>query len=122
MVDHALSFKMQLDIIIERNLHNEDFSIEQLCKELTVSYTHTYRQIRSELNLSPSRYLNQKRLERACQLLESTEMNMGEIAYAVGFNTQAYFSKCFSDVYGCSPFRYRKGLKEVRDSYAFVRS
>ena len=95
MIDLAPSFKMRLDSVIERNLNDEDFSIEQLCRELMISYTHTYRQIRNELNLSPSRYVSQKRLERACQLLETTEMNMREIAYAVGFNTQTYFSKCF---------------------------
>lgn len=106
----ATSFKMRLDQVIEKNLHDEDFSIEQLCRELTISYTHTYRKIREELQLSPSRYVSQKRLERACQLLATTEMRMRDIAYAVGFNTQAYFSRCFSEVYGCSPLRYKKQL------------
>lgn len=104
------TFLTRLDTIIANNLHDEDFSIETLCRELSISYTHTYRKIRQETGLSPSMYICKKRLEVACELIEKTDLNMGEIAYKVGFNTQAYFSKCFSDAYNCPPKRYRNQL------------
>lgn len=99
-----------LDTVINDNLKDEDFSIELLCKELVISYTHTYRKIRQKTGLSPSMYVCRKRLELACQLLTSTKMSIGNIAFRVGFNTQTYFSKCFSEVYGCTPLRFRKQL------------
>ena len=102
------TFLHRLDTIINNHLHDENFSIEILCKELTISYSHTYRKIRETTGFSPSMYVCRKRLEVACQLLTSTEMSIGQIAFRVGFNTQAYFSKCFSEVYGCAPLQFRK--------------
>ncbi len=103
-------FSIRLDTIIQNHLHDENFSVEQLCKELTISYTHTYRKIREETGVSPSQYIRKKRLEKACEYLAETELNIGEIAYRVGFNTQAYFTKCFSETYSCTPRKYRKQL------------
>jgi len=120
MSDLSSTFLVRLDTIIENNLHDEAFSIEILCKELATSYTHTYRRIREETGLSPSMYVCKKRLELACKLLEASEMNIGEISFRVGFNTQAYFSKCFSEQYGCSPLRYRKHFRKGEDAYALV--
>ncbi|MFK7980967.1 MAG: helix-turn-helix domain-containing protein [Saprospiraceae bacterium] len=108
MLDLPSIFLNRLDKVIANNLADEDFSIEFLCKELTISYTHTYRKIRQVTGLSPSMYVCRKCLEAACQLLTSTKMSIEEIAFRVGFNTQAYFSKFFSEVYDCTPLRFRK--------------
>jgi len=89
----------------------DNFSIETLCRELTISYTHTYRKIRQETGLSPSMYVCRKRILKACQLLAESRLTIGDIAFQVGFNSQAYFSKCFSDTYGYPPFQYRKRLE-----------
>lgn len=122
MLDLPPTFLNRLDAIITDNLANEDFSIEILCKELAISYTHTYRKIRQTTGLSPSMYVCRKRLEVACQLLTNTKMSIGEIAFRVGFNTQAYFSKCFSEVYGCAPLRFRKQLGRGNHTSIFALS
>jgi len=111
MFDLPPTFLNRLDTIIINNLQDENFSIEILCKELAISYSHTYRKIRQTTGLSPSMYVCRKRLEVACRLLKNTKMSIGEIAFRVGFNTQAYFSKCFSEVYGCAPLQFRKQLR-----------
>jgi len=111
MKELPLPFLTRLDKIIETNLHDENFSIETLCRELTISYTHTYRKIRQETGLSPSMYVCRKRILKACQLLAESRLTIGDIAFQVGFNSQAYFSKCFSDTYGYPPFQYRKRLE-----------
>lgn len=108
MTDLPPTFLNRLDAIITKNLHDESFSIELLCKELTISYTHSYRKIRATTGLSPSMYVCKMRLERACQLLQATEFSICEIAFKVGFSSQAYFSKCFVDWYDCPPLRYRR--------------
>ncbi len=114
------TFLEKADLIILSNLSNENFSIDFFCRELTTSYTHTYRQIHQATGLSPSRYVCQKRLEKACQLLAETEWNMREIAFEVGFNTQAYFSKCFAERYSCPPLRFRKQQQKAQDTYALA--
>jgi len=102
------NFLQRLDSIIADHLPDEAFTIETLCQELMISYTHTYRLVQQATGLSPSMYICQKRLEKACDYLVNTDWSMSEIAFRVGFNTQSYFSKCFSEAYGCPPLRYRK--------------
>lgn len=122
MSDLPPPFLGRLDAIILDNLHNDEFTIEKMCKELAISYSHTYRKIQATTGLSPSMYVCKKRLELACELMVETELTMGEIAHRVGFNTAAYFSKCFAAAYGCPPLRYRKKLiREQRFGVVVVR-
>ncbi|MFK7980114.1 MAG: helix-turn-helix domain-containing protein [Saprospiraceae bacterium] len=103
-------FIERVDAIIAANLTDENFSIADLCRQLLMSYSHSYRLIKEKTNLSPSMYLRQKRLEYACQLMEKTELNLTEIAYRSGFATLPYFSQSFSENYGYPPSHYRKQL------------
>ena len=110
MRNNLPKFSKRLDAIIQNHLQDENFSVKILAKELLMSYTHTYRKTRAETGLSPSEYIRNKRLEKACEYLAETELNIGQISFRVGFTTQAYFTKCFSKVYGCVPSQYRKQL------------
>ncbi len=87
------SFLKRLDTIIAKKLKDEDFSIDTLCKELSISYSHTYRKIRQETGMTPSMYVCKKRLDFAYEPLKRTAFTINEIAFRVGFNTQAYFAK-----------------------------
>jgi len=104
-------FLEKLDTIIEENLSDENFSIEALCSKMNVSYHSAYRRIKEQTGLTPSVYVCNKRLQRAIYLLESTELPIQQIAYSVGFNTQAYFTRCFVNEMGCPPTQYRKGIE-----------
>lgn len=108
MTDIPKRFMERVDIIIENNIQNEYFSIENLHRELALSYAHTYRKIKEATGLTPSVYIRIKRLERACFLLKNTDLNITEIADKVGFNTHNYFSKCFSIHFGCTPKAFRR--------------
>ena len=112
MEDLPMNFLSRVNQIIETRLSDENFTIELLCKELAISYSHTYRKIRQETGLSPSMYVCKKRLETAQYLMAKPGLSLGEIAFRVGFNTQAYFSKCFADIYGMPPLKYRRKLKQ----------
>lgn len=108
--DMTSNFIEKVDSVIADNFHDVAFSIEALAKQVTYSYPHTYRKIKEETGLTPSVYIRRKRLERACYLLAETDLNISEIAYRVGFNTQAYFSKCFVLEYGFPPTVYKSLL------------
>ena len=103
-------FMERVDAIIATHLSNENFSIDDLCRLLLLSYSHAYRKIKEETRLTPSMYLRQKRLAYACQLMEKTNLNLTEIAYRSGFSALPYFSQSFSENYGFPPSQYRKQL------------
>lgn len=108
--DFPPRFMERVDTIITKNLSDEHFSIDDLCKHLLLSYSHAYRKIKAETMLTPSMYLRQKRLEYACQLMETTALSLTEIAFRSGFSALPYFSQSFSENYGYPPSQYRKQL------------
>jgi len=108
MLESPPNFIERLDTLIEENLSDENFTIDTLCSKLTISYTYVYRKIKSHKGLTPSMYVRTKRLQRALQFLEHSELNIQQISYRVGFNTQAYFTRCFVHEMGCPPTEYRK--------------
>ena len=61
-------------------------------------------------NCSPVELLRRLRLQRARQLLTTTDRTVGEIAYEVGFSTPAYFTKCYRDEFGQTPSELRENL------------
>ena len=58
--------------------------------------------------MAPSEFIRNVKLREALAPLSEGSMSISEIAYSVGFNTPAYFSKCFKKQFGCLPGEYRK--------------
>ncbi len=98
--------------IITDNLDNEDFSVENLGKELGLSRTHLYRKIKSLTGLSPNEYIRQVRLKKAAQLLRTGSLNISEVAYETGWQSPANFSTAFKSVFGISPKEYKAKMKK----------
>lgn len=97
------SFLKQLRKIIQENLANSDLSVEQIGDEIGLSRVQLYRKVKALTGYSPVEILRKARLTRARHLLQTTERTVSEIAYAVGFSTPSYFSKCYKDEFGESP-------------------
>lgn len=96
-------FIKKLNEIILSNLHNPEFSMEDIAEILNMSRSNFYRKIKGVLDLTPSEYLRIERLKRAAQLLRDGENRVNEICYMVGFNSPSYFSKCFLKQFGVLP-------------------
>ena len=64
------------------------------------------------LSTSPMEYVRQKRIVKAAQLLQQTEMPIVEIAYRLHFASSSHFSKVFREMTGCTPMQYRKKMKD----------
>ena len=94
--------------IIENNLSDQDFSVEQLGSDLAMSRMQLFRKIKALTDQSPSEYIRTIRLKRAAQLIKSNYGNLAEITYEVGFNHPSYFAKCFRELYGVAPSEYNK--------------
>jgi len=97
------SFLKQLRKIIQENLSNSDLSVEQIGDEIGLSRVQLYRKVKALTGYSPVEILRKARLTRARHLLQTTERTVSEIAYAVGFSTPSYFSKCYKDEFGENP-------------------
>lgn len=102
--------KNNIDKIIDDNLDNPDLCIEDLCQKLDMSRMHLHRQLKKATGLSASRYIRAVRLQKANELLRSTEQNISEIAYEVGFRDPNYFTRKFVEEYGVAPRDFRKIL------------
>lgn len=97
------SFLKQLRKIIQENLANSDLSVEQIGDKIGLSRVQLYRKVKALTGYSPVEIVRKARLTRARHLLQTTERTVSEVAYAVGFSTPSYFSKCYKDEFGENP-------------------
>ncbi|HSI85321.1 MAG TPA: AraC family transcriptional regulator [Candidatus Methylacidiphilales bacterium] len=74
---------------------------------LGFSYAHLCRMFKAQFGLSPVRYLNAAKMERAKQLLQDPRLSISDVAYAVGFNHPSYFTRMFHSQNGVAPNRAR---------------
>lgn len=97
------TFAAQLRKIIQDNLSDNEFNVERIGDEIGLSRVQLYRKVKALTGYSPVEMLRKARLTRARHLLRTTEKTVSEVAYAVGFSTPSYFSKCYKDEFGESP-------------------
>lgn len=88
--------------------NNTDMNVEKFSKQLGYSKSQFYRKMISITGKSPNTFLKEYRLNKALNLLNKQAGNISEIAFESGFNSPAYFSKCFTEVYGVLPSSYVK--------------
>lgn len=111
---HILSteevFLQKIIRIIEDNLGNEAFSVEDLGKQAGMSRTQVHRKLIALTNQSASDLIRTVRLEKALEMLKNNTDTISYIAYAVGFSSPNYFARCFHQQYGYSPSDFKKQL------------
>lgn len=101
-------FMLRVNTIIEDNMGNFNFNVEQLSDDLGMSRSNLHLKLKALTNQSASDYIRTIRLHQALILLKEKKMNINEIAYEVGFNTPSYFIKCFKEKHGLTPKEYCK--------------
>lgn len=104
------AFLAQAMELVERNLDNSNYSVEQLSRDLCMERTGLYRKLNGMIEQSPTLFIRNIRLQRAAQLLKENELTIAEIAERTGFSSSSYFSKCFQSMYGCKPSEYVNGV------------
>ena len=98
--------------LVETNIANGDFLVEDLCREMGMSRVYFYKKILSLTDKTPSEFIRFIRLKRAAELLERSQLFVNEVAFQVGFNDPKYFRKYFKDEFGVSPNEYKKKFVE----------
>ena len=99
-------FLCHLMKFIEEIWNNPTFNVNDFSKALGYSKSQIYRKLISLTGKSANNFIKEFRLHRAINLLHKQKGNISEIAFETGFNSPAYFSKCFFDKYGILPSKY----------------
>jgi AraC-type DNA-binding domain-containing proteins len=92
---------------------NTNVNIEQLADELNVGYSYFRQMFRKYTGISPTQYHLSLRIQRAKDLLVSTDQSFKEIAIDLGFESYFYFSRIFKDKTGKSPMEFRKERQQI---------
>ena len=109
--------KILADIIhiINENLSKEDLCVQDLADELALSRSKLYRKIKELTGKSANEMIRKMRLEKSKELLEITDMTIGEICYKVGFSSPSYYTKRFKEYTGQIPKEYRLNNKDKKE-------
>ncbi|MBL0745565.1 response regulator [Chryseolinea lacunae] len=92
--------------IVDTNLGDYTFTVEQMAEEMNLSRTQLLRKIKALTGLSPNDFIKDIRLKRAAEMIRQKVDIITQIGYAVGFNDQSYFTKCFKKQFGVTPTEY----------------
>lgn len=101
-------FMRKFMALIEESYPDSNFSIEKASEMLGLSRVHLYRKVKELTGVTPTDFLRNYRLKQAAALLRQKDCNVNEAAYATGFSSPPYFSKCFKAVYNITPTEYQE--------------
>lgn len=99
-------FLEELDQVIEKNLPDPEFNVEELGRKLYMSRANLYRKIHAMTGKTPSEYIRSYRLKRSAQLFKRNFGSVTEVAFEVGFSSRTYFTKCFKEQFHQLPSTY----------------
>jgi DNA-binding response OmpR family regulator len=102
------AFLQRVIAVVEKNMANEGFSVEDLGREVGMSRVQIHRKLTALTNQSAGEFIRYMRLHRAMDMLKKDAGTVSEIAYSVGFGSPAYFTKCFHEQFGLTPLEVRK--------------
>lgn len=93
---------------VEKNISNENYTMEQLSNDMFMSRMTFYRKLQSLTGQKPTEFVRTIRLKQAAALLKEGKMNIKEISFATGFSSVSYFSRCFRTMFGVPPTQFGK--------------
>lgn len=104
--DEALMEKVMK--IVNEHIDNPELNVEMLGQNIGISRVQLYRKLKEIIGMTPSDFIRNIRLKRACTLLQKPDLDVTQVAYAVGFSSQPHFSTAFKRYTGFSPTEYKQ--------------
>jgi len=98
--------------IVENNLTDSSFDVQNFADEMFVSKSQLHRKLKRTTGYATTEFIRLIRLKKAAQLLKLNSGTVSEIAYQVGFDNVGYFSKCFKELFGKTPSQYSKEIEK----------
>ncbi|MBE7171627.1 MAG: substrate-binding domain-containing protein [Williamsia sp.] len=104
-------FINEFTALVENNISNENFSVEDICREIGIPRVQLYRKLKALLGYNVNDYILNVRLQKAKYLLLNDSCTISEIAFKVGFSSQAYFSTVFKAKCAVTPTEFKEKAK-----------
>lgn len=102
------SFLKKTLAVIEKNFHDENFSVEQLASKINMSVSQLNRKLNALIDQPAGQLIRSLRLQRAADLLKQKSGSVSEICYNLGFSNLSYFSRAFRKQFGRTPTEYKE--------------
>lgn len=113
-------FRVRRSLKLMRDNLSFDVPMEGLAREVGLSRPHFFKLFKKHVGVSPNIYLNTLRTEHAIEVLTGTSKSVTDIAYDLGFSSQASFTRFFSSNVGIAPSEYRRVAIDANASFAMV--
>lgn len=104
-------FLKHINDVVDVN-YMEPLKLSDFAKELNYSLSYLSRRFKQIANMSFIEYLQMKRIEQSCKLLEQADKKMSEIAYLVGYSDMKFFNRTFKKYMKMTPTEYKKIVKK----------
>jgi len=101
-------FMIEFTAIVENNISNDKFGVNDICNELGISRVQLYRKVRALLNCNVNDYIITTRLQKAKYYMQHENLSISEIAFKSGFSSAAYFSTVFKSKFGVTPTAFKE--------------
>jgi AraC-like DNA-binding protein len=102
------AFLSRLNNLISDNLRNMDLSVDILARLMNMSRPTFYRKIKCLSDLTPNELINTARLNKAAELISTSDFKVFEVTKMVGFNSQSNFGKAFMKQFNVTPTEFQK--------------
>ncbi len=103
--EHA--FVQKIRRLVEENLSDLDYNVDQLSKDLYMSHSQLHRKLDALIGIAPSRYIRTLRMNKAKELLLDQKHSITKIAFDCGYTTPSYFTRVFKQEFGITPQEWR---------------
>ena len=101
-------FCRKLERIVETRMRNPNLNIDVIASQFGIGRTNFYRKVRELMGMSPNDYLRKCRMDRAAELLRTTDLPVSDVCVQIGVPDAQYFSRVFKTFYGVTPTAYRE--------------
>ena len=101
-------FCRKLERIVDTRMRNPNLNIDVIAAQFGIGRTNFYRKVRELMGMSPNDYLRKCRMDRAAELLRTTDLPVSDVCVQIGVPDAQYFSRVFKTFYGVTPTAYRE--------------
>ena len=104
--NESMEFLSRLNSIVEDEVANPDFGLEELANKMNMGRTSFYKKFEKITGITPNKYITKYRINKSVELYRTNNYTLSELSFLVGFRNASYFSTIFKKEMGLSPRDY----------------
>ena len=107
-------FLRKFERVVNTRMRNPNLNVDTIAAQFGIGRTNFYRKVREVTGISPNDYLRKCRMERAAEMLRTTELSVSDVCVQVGVPDAQYFSKVFKVYFETTPTAYREKHQSIQ--------